>query len=147
MSHIHSLMGIPVQKAIVFTYLCTSHKFKTQLSICFETLQIPLWFLKPSCFIPRLRLIHNTTWNHSFLRNPSVSTYNKGKPIGTRWPSYILHLHSQLTSCYLHRRNILSSHSTHTVLQTHLCILHPLSSENPPAPIQNSTSEKSFQVI
>lgn len=71
-----------------------SHKFKTQLSICFETLQTPLWPLKPSCFLPLLRLIHMTTWNHSFLRNPSVSTYNKGKPIGTRWSSHILHLHS-----------------------------------------------------
>lgn len=87
-------------------------------SICFETLQKPLWPLKPSCFIPFLSLTHMTTWNHSFLRIPSVSTYNKGKPMAHKMA--IIYSASTLPTYFL-----LPSQEEHPV-QSH----HPHSSTN-----------------
>jgi hypothetical protein len=78
--HMHTLVRITVQKVIAFILLSVSHMFKPRLSVCFETLRTPLWPLKPSCHFPLFRLIHMTTWNHFFLRKPSVFTCNKGRP-------------------------------------------------------------------
>lgn len=52
----------------------------TKKSVCSETLQTPLWPLKPSCLIPLFRLIQMTTWNSPFLRNTSEFTFDSGKP-------------------------------------------------------------------